>query len=142
MSLIRYVFLASLVTGCAASELDGPLDLEITGGFGGEQILLHLELDGSYSINSRLDPPSSGVLDPAEMDQVRDAIADADLTWLRPRVFSCADFPCGADAYVQRLQAQVSGKVVEVRVDRNISDDHLPSDLVRALDLLETIARR
>ncbi|MGN6107196.1 MAG: hypothetical protein ACTHU0_18960 [Kofleriaceae bacterium] len=142
MSLIRYVFLASLAAGCSTSELDGPLDFERTGGFGGKDIHLHLEVDGSYSTQSPQGPLSSGVLARAELGDLRDAIAAADLGSIHPRVFACGDFPCGADADTQKLQVHVSGEVIELTVDRNIPNDQLPSDLVRVLDLLAEISVR
>jgi hypothetical protein len=146
-SSLRACLLTTLLGACTSqhsSALDGPVDYQVVEGFARIKTNVHLELDGSASkqVMAGTGPTmmTSGTVEPAAINALRDDIAAVDLASFRDD-YNCADFACGADFPVATLAIAADGSTKQIRVDRGISDKDLPAGLVKILADLDAIVR-
>jgi hypothetical protein len=152
---LRICLLAVVVGACAShsssnnssgsSHLDGPVDYKTEGGFIRTTTNVHVELDGSATkqVTSGAGPTkmTSGTLEAADMESLRDDIAAVDLASLRDS-YNCGDFKCGADFPVATVTIAADGATKQILVDRGISDSDLPAGLVTILADLDDIVSK
>ena len=132
-------------SGDGSSHLDGPVDYKTEGGFIRTTTSVHVELDGSATkqVTSGAGPTkmTSGTLEAADLDGLRDDIAAVDLKSLRDS-YNCGEFKCGADFPVATLTIAADGTTKQILVDRGISDADLPPGLVTILADLDAIVSK
>jgi hypothetical protein len=141
----RIGLLAVALGACTSqhsSQLDGPVDYAINGGFVRSMTSLHIELDGSASkqvmMGSGPTMMTSGTVSATALGKLRDDIAAVDLASFRDN-YDCADFMCASDAPVAMLSIAADASTKQIRVDRGIQDKDLPSGLTAILADLDAI---
>lgn len=130
------LFLTSVIAmaaGCVSQQVDGPIDYQVTGGLDGHgdgTAALHIELNGTMTRTPAGGIPQVTKLDRATLGNLRQAIAEADLS-------AQGDYTECCDRYEHVVSVELGGELRTVAVTEGVA---VPSRLQHAIDLLHALA--
>ena len=120
---------------CGSSNVDGPIDFEVGGGFGGGgdgTPSLHIELDGSAT-RTKATTTKTATLDAATMRDLRTKIERAQIPTLAESYERCCDM------FSYRVSVLLDGTAYTVTGTKATSHDQ-PARLQLVFDTLDQIA--